>query len=284
MLTNNGDISANMTNAVESMNDDEKMFLYARAVHSNHSIQYHMHQIMERQRVVDEYRNMTMEGKDLIPLESNLHKFNLVIISQIINMIESDNFWHCKTFESVMSNLRNMWVEGIQDLENAHMHCTNNDKNNNEMNGVEVIDLCSVSQSKNDTFSDGKESAKQESQDKSKNDGMDKMEVKLKTMRNESMTKKEKAESAMMCWEFTSNFSEEEPYEEPEKVAKKPVEKMEKQKHGEEHVGPSLDTGSRLKISIEEFSWEREDDRSTLETEEPKQQQIVYITNLEDGL
>ena len=51
-----------------------------------------------------------------------------------------------------------------------------------------------------------------------------------------------------------------------------------------EHVGPTLDTGSRLKISIEEFSWEREDDGSTLEMEEPKQQEIVYITNLEDGL
>ena len=35
---------------------------------------------------------------------------------------------------------------------------------------------------------------------------------------------------------------------------------------------------------IEEFSWEREDDGSTLETEEPEQQQIVYITNLKDGL
>ena len=63
---------------------------------------------MEGQRVFNEYRNITMEGMDLIPLESNLHKFNLVIISQIINMIESDNFWHCKTFELVMSNLQNM--------------------------------------------------------------------------------------------------------------------------------------------------------------------------------
>ena len=165
MLTNDCDISANMMSKVESMSDDEKMFLYARAVHSNHSIQYHMHQIMERQRVVDEYRNRTMERMDLIPLESNLHKFNLVIISQIINMIESDNFWHCKTFESVMGNLRNMWAEGIQDLKNAHMYCTNNNENNNEMDGVEVIDLCSVSQIKNKTFSEGKESAKQESQD-----------------------------------------------------------------------------------------------------------------------
>ena len=220
----------------------------------------------------------------LIPLESNLHKYNLVIISQIINMIESDNFWHRKTFESVMSDLWNMWTEGIRELENVHMHCTNNDENSNEMDGVEVIDLCSFSQSNNDMFSEGKESAKQESQDKSKHDGTDKMAVELKTMKSESTTKKKKVESAMMCWESTSNFSEEEPHEELEKVAKKPVKKKEKQKHEEEHVRPTLDTGSRLKISIEEFSWEREDDRSTLEREEPKQQEIVYITNLKDGL
>ena len=221
---------------------------------------------------------------DLIPLESNLHKFHLVIISQIINMIELDNFWHHKTFVSVMSGLQNMWMEGIQELENARMYCTNNDKNNNEMDGVEVIDLCSVSQSKNDTLSEGKESVKQESWDKSKHDGTDKMEVELKTMKSESTTKKGKVESAMMCWELTSNFSKEETHEEPEKVAKKPAEKTEKQKHEEEHVRPTLDIGSRLKISIEEFSWEREADRSTLETEQSDQQQVVYITNLEYGL
>ena len=187
---------------------------------------------------------MTTEGLDLIPLESNLHKFNLVIVSQIINMIESDNFWHRKTFGSVMSDLRNMWVEGIRELENAQMHCTNNDENNNEMDGVEVIDLCSISQSNNDMFSEGKESAKQESQDKSKHNGIDKMAVESKTKKSKSMTKKEKAEYAMMCWEPTSNFSEEEPHEEPEKVAKKPVEKAEKQKHGDEHVGPTPDTSS----------------------------------------
>ena len=228
MPSNDVDISTNMMNEVESMSDDKKMFLYARAVHSNHSIQYHMYQIMERQRVVDEYRNMMMEGMDLIPLESNLHKFNLVIISQIINMIESDNFWHHKTFESVMGDLQNMWAEGIQELENAHMHCTNNDGNNNEMDGVEVIDLCSVNQSKTEMFSEGKESAKQESQDKSKHHGTDKMEVKLKTVRSKTTTKKGKVKSAMMCWEPTSNFSKEETHEEPEKVAKKPAKKMEK--------------------------------------------------------
>ena len=233
--------------------------------------------------MVDEYRNMTMEGMDLIPLESNLHKFHPVIISQIINMIESDNFWHRKTFESVMSDLRNMWTEGIQELENSRTYCTNNDKYNNEMDGVEVINLCSVSQSKIDTLSGGKESAKQESWDKSKHDRMDKMEAELKTVKSESTTKKDKDESAMRCWELTSDFSQEKTHEEPEKVAKKPVKKTEKQKHEEEHLVPTLDTGSRLKISIEEFSWEREADGSTLETEEPDQQEVGYITNLEDG-
>ena len=47
MLMNNGDISMNMMNEEESMSEDEKKFLYARAVHSNHSIQYHMHQIIK---------------------------------------------------------------------------------------------------------------------------------------------------------------------------------------------------------------------------------------------
>ena len=50
MLMNGFDNSANTTSEEESMSDNERMFLYARAVHSNHSIQYHMHQIMERQK------------------------------------------------------------------------------------------------------------------------------------------------------------------------------------------------------------------------------------------
>ena len=47
MLMNDSDISMSMMNEQESMSEDDKKFLYARAVHSNHSIQYHMHQIIE---------------------------------------------------------------------------------------------------------------------------------------------------------------------------------------------------------------------------------------------
>ena len=47
MLMNGFNNSANTTSEEESMSDDERMFLYTRAVHSNHSVQYHMHQILE---------------------------------------------------------------------------------------------------------------------------------------------------------------------------------------------------------------------------------------------
>ena len=254
MLMNGFNNSVNTTNEEESMSDNERIFLYARAVHSNHSIQYHMHQKMERQRVIDEYRNMTMEGLDLIPLESNLHQYHPVIISQIINMIESDNFCHHKTFESVKSNLRNMWSEGIQELENTRTCCTDDDENNNEMDRIEVIDLCSFSQCRNDTISEGKESAMQESQDKLKHDETNKKVDKLKTVRDKSTTKKDNVESAMMCWESTESLGGKEHHEEPEKVANKLVETTEKQKHEEEHVEPTLNAGNQLKISIDEFS------------------------------
>ena len=73
-----------------------------------------------------------------------------------------------------MSDLWNMWSEGIQELENVCTYCTDNDENNNE------IDLCSISRGGNDAISEGKESAMQESLDKSKHDETDKKVAKFK--------------------------------------------------------------------------------------------------------
>ena len=42
MLMNDGNISMSMTKEPEQVSEGDKKFLYARAVHSNHSIQYHM--------------------------------------------------------------------------------------------------------------------------------------------------------------------------------------------------------------------------------------------------
>ena len=67
MLMSDGDISMTMTNGTEQVSEYYRKFLYARATHSNHSIQYHMQQIIERQKVVDEYRSTMTEGMGLIP-------------------------------------------------------------------------------------------------------------------------------------------------------------------------------------------------------------------------
>ena len=203
-----------------------------------------MHQIIERQKVVDKYRSMTMEGMDLTPLESNLHRYDLVIISQIMQMIETDVFWHHKMFESIMSNLWKMWTEGIHELENTSMYCTENAENDDEMDGVEVIDQCSVSQTKTKAHDNGKESAKQESQDKTRSNATDRTEDEIRTKKSKSMTKIKEVETVMMCWETINDLPEKEPCKEQEKEEKKPVQKMEKSKHEEEHVEPTLNTGN----------------------------------------
>ena len=43
---------------------------------------------MKRQKVVDEYRSMMMEGMGLIPFKSNSYKSDLVVILHTIQMIE----------------------------------------------------------------------------------------------------------------------------------------------------------------------------------------------------
>ena len=182
MLMNDSEISTSVMNEEETMRENEKKFLYARAVHSDHSIQYHMHQVV----------------LDLIILELNLHTYDLVIISQIINMIETDSFLNHKMFESVMRDLRNLRMEGIRKLEKVPMHCTNNGGKDAEMDEVEFIDLCSVSWNENKVHVKGKESTKQESQDKSKHKAVDRMKDEFRTKKGKFMTKNEKIEAAIM--------------------------------------------------------------------------------------
>ena len=60
-----------------------------------------------------------------------------------MQMIEVDNFWHLKTFEVVLTNLQRRWDEQIYEQKDMSMYCTENSEINDEMDGIEVIDLCS---------------------------------------------------------------------------------------------------------------------------------------------
>ena len=69
-------------------------------------IQYHMHEISECQQVVNEYRFMADEGREMIPLESDKYKSDLVVNQHIMQMIDTDIHWYEQTFRDIIMELR----------------------------------------------------------------------------------------------------------------------------------------------------------------------------------
>ena len=143
-----------------------------------------------------------------------------------MQMIEADNFWHLKTFEVVLTNLQRRWDERIHKQKDMSTHCMENSEINDEMDGVEVIDLCSESQTKNSELNEGKESTKQESQDKMKTNMIARKESKNRPGRGKPMAESEEHESAMMCWENLKDPLGKEPHKESENEGEKPIKKM----------------------------------------------------------
>ena len=69
-------------------------------------IQHHMHEISERQGVVDEYRFMVDGGREMIPLEPDKYKSDPVINQHIMQMIDTDIYWYGQTFREILMELR----------------------------------------------------------------------------------------------------------------------------------------------------------------------------------
>ena len=67
-----------------------------------------------------------------------------------------------------MTNLQRRWDERIHEQRDVSTHCTENSEIDDRMDGVDFIDLCSESQTKNGELCKGKENTKQESRDKMK--------------------------------------------------------------------------------------------------------------------
>ena len=106
MTTNDGNISTIDSEELTRIKDKNKKFLYARAVHANHMIQYHMNEISECQRVIDEYRSIANGGRDMIPLESDEYKSDPVVNQQTMQMIDTDIRWYEQTFREIITELR----------------------------------------------------------------------------------------------------------------------------------------------------------------------------------
>ena len=150
------------------------------------------------------------------------------------------------------------------------------------MDGVEVIDLCCVSQMKNDDLCKGKESAKQESQDKMKTNIIARKN-KNRPGTGKPTAKNKETKTAMMCWENLKDPLAKEPHVESEDEGENPS-----KKHKNQNMKITCQTYSQYKQLTKNLDrsifWKTEDDGSTLDTQETEQLQLVYITNLEGGL
>ena len=100
------DISTMNTEDRTQIEDHNKKFLYARAVHANHMIQYHMHEISEHQQVVDVYQFMANRGREMILLELDKYRNDLEVNQHIMQMINTDIAWYEQTFREILMELQ----------------------------------------------------------------------------------------------------------------------------------------------------------------------------------
>ena len=128
-----GNIPMTEADEEEQIEESNKKFLYARAIHSNCMIQHHMQQILECQSVADKYRSMANGEREMIPLESNLYKNDLVINQHIMQMIDTDIFWYEKTFRPILIEV---WK-----IRNGKMIAQASEEHSEK----EMIDLCDES-------------------------------------------------------------------------------------------------------------------------------------------
>ena len=214
MPTNDGDISTIDSEELTRIKVKNKKFFYARAVHANNMIQYHMNEISERQRVVDEYQSMANGGREMIPLESDEYKSDPVVNQHTMQMIDTDIHWYKHTFREIK-----MELQKIQDGETP------------------------------------------------------------------MKTSEESNETAMMCWESLND---------PEQVSKKPKmhAKDDETNDSDNKINkktpmvPKCTTTveKHLNIPVGELRLGADDDASTLATQETPAKNIVYITNMPEGI
>ena len=103
---NHGDISTIDSEELTRIKDKNKKFLYARAIHTIHMIQYHMNEISKCQQVVDEYQSMADGGREMIPLESSEYRSDPVLNQHTMQMIDTNIHWYEQTFREVIMELQ----------------------------------------------------------------------------------------------------------------------------------------------------------------------------------
>ena len=132
-------------------------------------IQHHMHEILEHQRVVDQYRSMADGKREMILLESDRYKNDPVINQHIMQMIDTDILWYKKTFRAILMELRK-----IRNGETAT-------KTSEELNDKESYKSAMMCWESLDDSEQASKKRKTDAQDKATNNKANKMDDKMHT-------------------------------------------------------------------------------------------------------
>ena len=254
-----GDFSTTEADEKEQIEESHKKFLYTRAIHSNHMIQHHMQQILECQRVVNEYRCLADEERDIIMLELSLHKTDLVINQHIMQMIDTDISWYKKTFGTILTEL--------QKIKNGKV----NTQISEESSEKELIDLCNESHV---TLSDirlYKKDKVQKDCDDTTSESVSSKALKNWPRKGFQTNEDEGVRSAMMCWENLEDSTQGKQIRKmigQDKDTNDDKKKQNNKEAYEEHVKSTVLTGNQLKIPVEELKLGVDDDALTLATQE----------------
>ena len=238
-----GDISTTEADVEERIEESNKKFLYARAVHANHMIQHHMQQMLEHQRVVNEYRSMANGEREMIPLESDLFKNDPVINQHIMQMIDTDIFWYEKTFRRILMELWKIW-NGKRIVQTSEEHSEK-----------EMIDPCDESHL---TLDD----PRQYKIEKAQHDYDNTKSVSVLSKAQKNWPRK----SAMMCWEILEDSEQEDKTKKTigqDKEMNNNKEEQDDEMDDEEHVESTVLMGNQLKIPVKELKLGVDDNAST---------------------
>ena len=253
-----GDISTMETEELEQIEDNNKKFLYARAVHANHMIQHHMHEISEHQRVVDEYRSMANRGGKMNPLELDQYKNDLVINQHIMEMIDTGIFWYGKTFRAILmehQKIRNgeSIVKPGEELRKEETHYCNDSHT---------------------MFNDQRlyKGEKTQQDHKAMESICDESKAQKDWPRNHfQMDEKEPYESAMMCWESlddSEQASKKRKTHSQDAETNDDKEIQANEMDAKMHTKRTANMGNQLNIPVDELKLGADDDASTLTTQE----------------
>ena len=147
--------------------------------------------------MVDEYRSLADEERDIIPLESSVYKTDSVINQHIMQMIDTDITWYQKTFGAILTKLQKFKNEKV----NTQLSEENSEK--------ELIDFCNESHVMLSNLRLYKEEKEQKDCDDTTSESVSSKAQKNWPRKGFHTNENEGVESAMMCWENLEDSAQE---------------------------------------------------------------------------